>query len=122
MKSLLLVFKALSDRNRLRIFNALLHYDELCACQITELLQVAGATASRHLSLLVTSGILKSRKVGRWVHFSLNNPDGEYDPVTDWIKLKLNKSGQIEKNLKILTRIMQIPCEELSRRQRETIR
>jgi len=122
MKDLLLVLKALSDRNRLRIISALLHYDELCACQVTELLQVAGATASRHLSLLVNAGLLKSQKVGRWVHFSLNNPDGEYDPVTDWIRLKLNTSDQIEKDLKTLDRIMQIPCEEISRRQRKTNR
>ncbi len=119
MKDLLLIFKALSDQNRLRIFNALLYYDELCACQITELLQVAGATASRHLSLMVAAGILKSRKVGRWVHFSLDGPDVLFDPVVDWIKLKLNTSDQIEKDLKILECITRIPCEELSLKQRE---
>ncbi len=119
MKDLLLILKALSDRNRLRIFNALLRYDELCACQITELLQIAGATASRHLSLMVAAGILKSKKVGRWVHFSLDGPDVLSDPVVDWIKLKLNTSDQIEKDLKTLDCIMRIPCEELSRKQRE---
>ncbi len=119
MKDLLLILKALSDQNRLRIFNALLRYDELCACQIIELLQVSGATASRHLSLMVTAGILKSKKVGRWVHFSLDGPDVMFDPVADWIKLKLNTSDQIEKDLKMLECIMRIPCEELSRKQRE---
>jgi len=48
MEKLLLILKALSDKNRLRIFYALLSYQELCACQITEFLNVAGATASRH--------------------------------------------------------------------------
>jgi ArsR family transcriptional regulator, arsenate/arsenite/antimonite-responsive transcriptional repressor len=43
MNDLLSILKALSDKNRLRIFYALLTYEELCACQITELLQVAGA-------------------------------------------------------------------------------
>jgi len=53
----------MSDKNRLRILNALLSHEELCACQITELLQIAGAAASRHLSLMVSSGILKIGKM-----------------------------------------------------------
>ncbi len=57
MDDLLSILKALSDKNRLRIFCALLSYEELCACQITEFLQVTGATASRHLSIMVNAGI-----------------------------------------------------------------
>jgi len=63
--------KALSDGNRLRVVYALMNCDELCACQITELLQVTGATVSRHLSLMVSAGILDSRKSGRWRYYSL---------------------------------------------------
>ncbi len=59
MNDLLLILKAMSDKNRLRILRALLTHEELCACQITEFLEVAGATASRHLSLMVNAGILK---------------------------------------------------------------
>ena len=43
------LLKALSDTNRLRTVLALHRYEELCACQITELLQVTGETVSRHL-------------------------------------------------------------------------
>ena len=43
------IFKALGDRNRLRILAALLCHKELCACQIHEWLGVTGATASKHL-------------------------------------------------------------------------
>jgi len=70
---LLSLLKALSDRNRLRIVVALIDHPELCACKITELLQVSGATASRHLSQLVQAGLLQSRKHGRWVYYSLAN-------------------------------------------------
>ena len=49
MKNILSVCRALSDRNRLRIVAALAVHDELCACQLTEMLTVSGATASRHL-------------------------------------------------------------------------
>jgi ArsR family transcriptional regulator len=118
MDDLLSILKALSDKNRLRIFCALLSYEELCACQITELLQVAGATASRHLSLMVSAGILKSRKDGRWVHFRLNTEDLSLDPVFKWVPQKLDGSNQVEKDLKALKQITVIPCEDLCRKQR----
>ena len=70
----LLPLKALADRNRLRIVAALADYEELCACQLTELLGVSGATASRHLAQLTASGLLASRKDGRWVHYCLATP------------------------------------------------
>ena len=67
------ILKALADHNRLLIVSALQLHSEMCACQITELLKVTGATASRHLSLLVNAGILNSRKDGRWIYYSLND-------------------------------------------------
>ena len=69
MKTISLICKALSDQNRLRVVMALMTYDELCACQITEFLQISGATVSRHLGLLANAGIVSSRKEGRWVIF-----------------------------------------------------
>lgn len=62
MEKVLSIMKALSDANRLRIVSALMAFDELCACQITELLQVSGATVSRHLALLVNAEVLESRR------------------------------------------------------------
>jgi ArsR family transcriptional regulator len=66
------IMKALSDRNRLRVVAALMQQDELCACQITEMLGVTGATASRHMDLLIRASLVDSRKEGRWVHYKLS--------------------------------------------------
>ncbi|MDM8539070.1 metalloregulator ArsR/SmtB family transcription factor [Desulfobacterales bacterium HSG17] len=118
MDVLLLILKALSDKNRLRTFCALLSYEELCACQITELLQVAGATASRHLSIMVNAGILKNRKEGRWIYFRLNTENLSLDPISKWVKQKLDGSNQIENDLKALKQIALISCEDLCRKQR----
>lgn len=118
MDDLLSILKALSDKNRLRIFCALLSYEELCACQITEFLQVTGATASRHLSIMVNAGILKNRKDGRWIYFRLNTEDLSLEPVINWVKLKLDGSNQVGKDLKALKQIASIPCEDLCRKQR----
>lgn len=114
------ILKALSDKNRLRILSALLVHDELCACQITEFLKVAGATASRHLSLMVGAGILKNRKQGRWIYFRLNQENPSCQPLFDWVTHHLAGSSQVAVDLETLKDILQIPCEELSQKQRES--
>lgn len=72
MKAQLEQLKALADRNRLRVVAALMHADELCACHISEMLGVSGATASRHMELLIRAELVDSRKTGRWVHYTLS--------------------------------------------------
>jgi ArsR family transcriptional regulator len=118
MDDSLLKLKALADRNRLRIFLALTRYDELCACQITELLQVTGATASRHLGILVTAGLLKSRKESRWVYFSLDGRSMDMDGMLKWLLPRVRTSEQVRTDLAALERIMAMDKEDLCRMQR----
>lgn len=120
MDNTLLILKSISDKNRLRILSALQVHHELCACQITEFLGVAGATASRHLGLMVNAGVLKSRKQGRWIYFGINTDNPSPAAVLGWVKNRVGKSEQVKKDLKTLDQILQIPCEELSRKQRES--
>ena len=96
----------------------MLSHGELCACQITELLQVAGATASRHLSLMVNAGILKNRKNGRWIYFRINTEDISLDPILKWVKHKLQGSSQVMKDEDELNKILVVSCEDLCRKQR----
>jgi len=69
------IFKALSDNNRLKVVIALTKKEELCACDIINIMDVTGATVSRHMSILLHSSIVKSRKEGRWVYYTLNRND-----------------------------------------------
>lgn len=118
MDATLLKLKALADRNRFRIFGALTQYEELCACQITELLQVTGATASRHLGILVTAGLIRSRKESRWVYFSLNEGCDGMEKILDWLLPRLHASLQIRADRVTLDRIMAMAKEDLCRIQR----
>jgi ArsR family transcriptional regulator, arsenate/arsenite/antimonite-responsive transcriptional repressor len=70
MRDLLAITKALADENRLRILAACAG-GELCVCQIVELLELAGSSVSKHLSILKSAGLLESRKDGRWMHYRL---------------------------------------------------
>jgi DNA-binding transcriptional ArsR family regulator len=111
------ILKALSDRNRLRIVLALGHYDELCACQITELLQVAGATASRHLGILQRAGMIDNRKEGRWIYYRLA-PSADTKPIFHWLEKSTGASEQMRSDLQALKKIIGITREDLCRMQR----
>jgi ArsR family transcriptional regulator len=117
METTLQLFKALGDRNRLRIVAALNRHDELCACQITELLQVTGATASRHLSVLQHAGLVESRKEGRWVYYRLTQP-GNMAPVSQWLEQTFTESDQLQQDAQELDRIIGITREALCRTRR----
>lgn len=71
MRDLSKVFKALSDPNRLRIIK-MLQIRPLCVCEITEILQLATSTVSKHLSILRDSDLIIDEKEGKWVNYRLN--------------------------------------------------
>src|SRR5277367_3199079 len=67
------IFRALSDRTRLRILN-LLRPGELCVCDIVSVLDIPQPTASRHLAYLRKSGLVLARKEGLWHYYRLSLP------------------------------------------------
>ena len=74
MNELVTIFKALSDETRLRIVK-LLEHGELCVCDITAALDMVQPKVSFHLSTLKEAGLIKDRKQGKWIHYSLNEKD-----------------------------------------------
>ena len=74
MQNLLNIFKALSEKIRLRIIK-LLEGGELCVCDIVAALDMSQPKVSFHLNTLKEVGIIKDRKQGRWTHYSLDESD-----------------------------------------------
>lgn len=70
LKELEKMFKALGDRNRLRIINMLKHR-AMCVCEITDILKLSQSTVSGHLRVLKEAGIVEDTKDGLWVEYSL---------------------------------------------------
>ena len=70
MRDHLKIFKALSDKNRLRIVK-MLEKKPMCVCEITAVLNLAPSTVSKHLSLLHEAELIDDRKDGKWVNYSL---------------------------------------------------
>lgn len=71
LSSIDLVFRAFSDRTRLRILNLLQGKDELCVCDIITVIAAPQAKVSRHLSYLRRAGLVAARKEGLWVYYRL---------------------------------------------------
>jgi ArsR family transcriptional regulator len=72
MRKLAKTFQALSDTNRIRILK-MLEVRPLCVCEITEILQLANSTVSKHLSILRDVEFILDEKDGKWVNYSLNH-------------------------------------------------
>jgi len=64
------LLKALSDPTRLKIVE-LLKNREICACKFASLTKKAQPTVSQHLRILVDAGIIKSRKDGKNIIYSI---------------------------------------------------
>ncbi len=72
LEELILIAKALSEEHRIKVLYVLQN-GELCACDIIGYLGLAPSTVSRHLAVLKQSGLVSSRKSGRWVFFRIQD-------------------------------------------------
>ena len=70
------VFKAFCDENRLQILG-LLRSGEKCACKLLDELQIGQSTLSHHMKILCDSGVVRGRKEGKWVHYSIDPAGAE---------------------------------------------
>ena len=65
------VFKAFCDETRLMVLG-LLQTGEKCACDLLEAVEVGQSTLSHHMKILVESGIVSTRKDGKWTYYSIS--------------------------------------------------
>ena len=93
MREIIALGQALADPTRVRILFALRN-EELCVCELVDALEISQSTLSGHLQILRQTGLVNTRKVGRWIYYSLTDqksalikaiflhvqPDGDTDP------------------------------------------
>jgi len=70
------LFAALADPTRLRLLN-LMDGREVCVCYFVEILKQGQPKISRHLAYLRKAGIVKARREGKWMHYSIERPEDE---------------------------------------------
>lgn len=74
MKKLIKIFHALSDETRLKIIK-LLEKNELCVCEIVAALDMVQPKVSFHLGVLKEAGIVKIKRKGKWIIYSLDDSE-----------------------------------------------
>ncbi len=104
MKTLSPFFKALGEEMRLKIVELLLH-GELCVCEIMEELGLSQPAVSHHMKILRQAGLVRDRREGKWIHYSLDQEtfdcfdnmlqDRLFFPVRTSIGLKPRKNAPL---------------------------
>jgi len=77
-------FRALGDETRLRILERL-SQGEQCVCDLTDALEAGQSLTSHHLRTLKEAGLLRDRRQGRWIYYSLD-PAG-VDDLQEWLAI-----------------------------------
>jgi ArsR family transcriptional regulator len=66
------LFKVCADPSRLKIINALI-LNEMCVCDIAALMDMTQPAVSHHLKVLRQSELVKYRREGKVVYYSLSD-------------------------------------------------
>ena len=66
MEKLLLLSKAMSDLNRLKIVALIQREEKLCVCELSDTLKLSQPLVSRHLKQLKAANVVESYKEGKW--------------------------------------------------------
>lgn len=117
MQTALDIAKALADGNRMRVIAALLGHDELCVCQITELLGITMASVSRHMSILHKARLVQSRKEGRWVYYRLAQSFPAQ--IRDWLKGAVGDTAEIKADRLKLAAILSCDTADFCRQRKQ---
>lgn len=72
------IFKVLADDTRLKVIYALCKEDELCVCDVAQIIGASSAVASHHLRLLRNMKLAKFRREGKMAFYSLQSRHVRY--------------------------------------------
>ena len=106
------IFKALSDKNRLRILKILQRKQGACVCEIQYILTIGQSATSKHLRILEEAGLIFPERRGKWTNYYFEKYDGKDLPqaVLTLLSSLLEDDSQIREDMK---RIQKVRREDL---------
>jgi len=93
------IFKALGERNRLRIINMLMERS-MCVCEITDIMDLSQSTVSGHLRVLKEADIIEDTKEGLWVEYSLLKHNNINKTLFNILKTMFDEDPELNKERK----------------------
>jgi DNA-binding transcriptional ArsR family regulator len=114
MQEFIAITKALAEENRVRIL-CLLKDQELCVCQIIEVLGLAPSTTSKHLSVLHHAKLVMTEKKGRWVYYSLppKTSSSKASRSLSWLFDSMENDPKVNADVKQLKQVLKLDPEQL---------
>ncbi len=77
------IFKAMSDENRLKIIDMLIDHP-YNASELLEEMDFGQSTLSHHMKILMNAEVVRARKSGKWIIYSLNKE--AFEQMIEWMK------------------------------------
>ena len=89
-----LLFKALSDEQRLTILD-LLRGGEKCACKLLEHLSINQSSLSYHMKILTASGLVGTRPNGKWTFYHIDREGSRkaVEVLTELTRMEEHSTG-----------------------------
>ncbi len=114
MEQIVIICKALADRQRLRILAALTGR-ELCVCQIIALIKLAPSSVSKHLYILKMAGLISGEKRGKWIYYklSIKSLSTQVSSLLRTLLKTLKATEEIKKDTKELEKICSEDLEKI---------
>ncbi|MES2387190.1 MAG: ArsR family transcriptional regulator [Bacteroidota bacterium] len=91
------IFSALADDSRIRLLNIVRNFGPVVSADAELVLEFTQTKTSRHLSYLKNAGLLNSRKVERWVLWTV--PDEVADLADDLLR-RLEKDPELIQDIR----------------------
>lgn len=82
------VFEALGNETRLKLYTILLQ-DDVCVCDLTDLLDISQSAISQQLSILEDAELIQCEKRGQWRYY-----EARPNPLREACNLVLNQTGE----------------------------
>ena len=70
-----LLFGAMSDMGRYRIFKLLLRHDGLCVTDVARVLGISVPAASQQLKIMEMSGLIRKERMGQMICYSIKRDE-----------------------------------------------
>jgi ArsR family transcriptional regulator, arsenate/arsenite/antimonite-responsive transcriptional repressor len=98
MQDLTSTGQAIADPTRVRIIAAL-RPGALCVCELVDALEVSQSTLSSHLQVLRQTGVVSTRKEGRWIYYSLTDQKrGLVEAIFSQIQRQLDVDSRLRRD------------------------
>jgi ArsR family transcriptional regulator len=110
MRNVANFFSALAEPTRLRLLY-LMRDGEICVCFLQGILQTNQPKVSRHLAYLKKAGLVKARRQGKWMHYSLAEIEAPLRKILSETLNRLEKEAQTKKDIQ---RLKHISCSPSS--------